>query len=151
MTVHPRLVRSVPFWILVIGSVAAIGGGAYILIEKLGHMETTILDNTATGVDVYVGQIWAVFGGILVGAGVVGLALALAVGALRSLVPAARVAETTTLDELDTPEAAAGPAVSHESPALDTEAVDTNATPTRSTPSTRDSPAAETTADVPQR
>ncbi|OUI76227.1 dinucleotide-utilizing enzyme, partial [Streptococcus pyogenes] len=57
MTVHPRLVRSIPFWILVAGSVAAIGGGAYILVEKLSNMEATILDNTATGVDVYVGQI----------------------------------------------------------------------------------------------
>ncbi|GAD33338.1 Neuraminidase [Microbacterium sp. TS-1] len=89
MSVHPRIVRSIPFWILVAGSVAAIGGGTYVLVEKLSHMEATILDNTATGVDVYVGQIWGVFGGILLGAGVVGLALALATAALSSVLSAA--------------------------------------------------------------
>jgi len=87
MSVHPRIVRSIPFWILVAGSIAAIGGGTYVLVEKLSHMEATILDNTATGVDVYVGQIWGVFGGILLGAGVVGLALALATAALSSVLP----------------------------------------------------------------
>ncbi|KAA9087121.1 dinucleotide-utilizing enzyme [Microbacterium radiodurans] len=95
MTVHPRLVRSVPFWTLVVLSVAAIGAGAYVLVDKLGTMEATILDGTATGVEVYVGQVWGVFGAVLVGAGVVGLALALAVAAARALVPAApRNAET---------------------------------------------------------
>lgn len=84
MTVHPRLVRSVPFWLLIVGSVATIGGGVYVLVDKLTHMEATILDGTATGVDVYVGQVWGVFGGILVGAGALGLALALAVAAVRA-------------------------------------------------------------------
>lgn len=84
MTVHPRLVRSVPFWLLIVGSVATIGGGVYVLVDKLSNMEATILDGTATGVDVYVGQVWGVFGGILVGAGALGLALALAVAAVRA-------------------------------------------------------------------
>lgn len=84
MTVHPRLVRSVPFWLLIVGSVATIGGGVYVLVDKLTNMEATILDGTATGVDVYVGQVWGVFGAILVGAGALGLALALAVAAVRA-------------------------------------------------------------------
>ncbi|MDD7962455.1 dinucleotide-utilizing enzyme [Microbacterium thalli] len=84
MTVHPRLVRSVPFWLLIVGSVATIGGGVYVLVDKLTTMEAAILDGTATGVDVYVGQVWGVFGGILVGAGALGLALALAVAAVRA-------------------------------------------------------------------
>lgn len=86
MTVHPRLVRSVPFWALIAGSAAAIGGGAYLLVDKLGTMEDALLAGTATGVEVYVGQVWAVVGGILIGAGVLGLALALTVAAAKSLV-----------------------------------------------------------------
>lgn len=87
MTVHPRLVRSVPFWTLIVGSAATIGAGAYLLVSRLGSMEIALTENTATGVDVYVGQVWAVFGGVLVGAGILGLALALAIAAARSLVP----------------------------------------------------------------
>lgn len=86
MTVHPRLVRSIPFWTLIAGSAAAIGGGAYLLVDKLGTMEEALLAGTATGVEVYVGQVWAVVGGILIGAGVLGLALALTVASARSLV-----------------------------------------------------------------
>ncbi|MEH3088640.1 MAG: dinucleotide-utilizing enzyme [Microbacterium arborescens] len=101
MTVKNRLVRSVPFWTLVVLSVAAIGAGAYVLADKLGTMERTIVDGTATGVEVYVGQVWAVFGAILVGAGVLGLALALAVAAARALVPAAPAPVDTRVSESD--------------------------------------------------
>ena len=80
-----RLIRSLPFWVLVGGSVVAIAGGAFLLISKLNTMATTLTDGTATGVEVYAGQIWAVSGAILAGAGFVGLALALTLGALRSV------------------------------------------------------------------
>lgn len=87
-----RLSRSIPFWVLVGGSVVAIAGGAFLLISKLNTMATTLTDGTATGVEVYAGQIWAVSGAILAGAGFVGLALALTLAALRSVVaPAADV------------------------------------------------------------
>lgn len=145
MTNHPRLVRSIPFWILIAGSVAAIGGGAYILVDKLGNMQTTILDNTATGVDVYVGQIWGVFGGILVGAGIVGLALALAVAALRSLVatPPRGVAEKDAPGVADP--ATVVPAETAGTPVIDSPAVDA------STTSTLESPANDVPTDAPQR
>ncbi|WP_424448039.1 dinucleotide-utilizing enzyme [Microbacterium arborescens] len=145
MTVHPRLVRSIPFWILIAGSVAAIGGGAYILVDKLGNMQTTILDNTATGVDVYVGQIWGVFGGILVGAGIVGLALALAVAALRSLVatPPRGVAEQDAPGAAD--QATVVPAETTGTSVIDAPAVDA------STTSTLESPANDIPTDAPQR
>ena len=32
----PRLSRSIPFWVLVGGSVVAIGAGTYLLVDKLG-------------------------------------------------------------------------------------------------------------------
>ncbi|MGZ0067722.1 dinucleotide-utilizing enzyme [Microbacterium arborescens] len=156
MIVHPRIVRSIPFWILVAGSVAAIGGGTYVLVEKLSNMEATILDNTATGVDVYVGQIWGVFGGILLGAGVVGLALALATAALSSVLSAALrggaaqqehhtavpasaepVAAETGVSATASERAAAEPAVSTETtavPAADTSAPDPATTSTLESP-----------------
>lgn len=86
-----RLSRSVPFWVLVGGSVVAIAGGAVLLFTKLDTMATKLTDGSATGVEVYAGQIWAVLGAILVGAGLIGLALALVLGALRSLAAPAAV------------------------------------------------------------
>lgn len=88
---RPRLTRSVPFWILLGGSVVSIGAGAFVLVEKLGTMATTLADGTATGVEVYAGQIWAVLGAILVGAGLIGLALAATLATLRSFAPVAPV------------------------------------------------------------
>ena len=47
-----RLSRSIPFWVLVGGSVVAIGAGTYLLVDKLGTMAATLTDGTATGVEV---------------------------------------------------------------------------------------------------
>jgi len=91
MSTRPRLTRSVPYWLLIAGSLASSAGGAYLLLDRLGGMDARLTDGTATSNDVYVGQIWAVLGAILIGAGLVGLALALTVGALRSFAPAAAV------------------------------------------------------------
>lgn len=96
----PRLSRSIPFWILIAGSAASAAGGAYLLVDKLGGMDTRLIDGSATTSDVYVGQIWAVVGAILLGAGLIGLALALTLGALRRLL-VAPVAPTATADGAD--------------------------------------------------
>ncbi len=85
MTTSPRLTRSVPFWLLVAGSAGTLAGGVYLLIDRLGGMDARLTDGTATTNDVYVGQMWAVLGAVLVGVGAIGLALALTLGALRSL------------------------------------------------------------------
>lgn len=84
MNTRPRLTRSIPFWLLVAGSLASAAGGAVVLIDKLGTMETALTAGTATGVEVYVGQIWAVLGAILIGVGAIGLLLAFTLGALRA-------------------------------------------------------------------
>jgi hypothetical protein len=99
MTSRPRLTRSIPFWALIAASLGSLGAGAYLLVDRLGTMDARLTDGTATNSDVYVGQTLAVLGAILVGAGVVGLALALTVGALRTLIPAAGVAAPTFADE----------------------------------------------------
>lgn len=88
MSTRPHLTRSIPFWLLIAGSLASVAGGAFVLLDRLGGMDARLTAGTATSNDVYVGQIWAVLGTVLVGAGLVGLALALTLGALRSLIPA---------------------------------------------------------------
>lgn len=96
MSARPSLIRSIPFWILIVGSLAAIGFGFWLTTDKLGVMSATLTDGTATGLEVYVGQVWAVVGGILVATGLIGLALSLVLGVVRSLLPqpAIEVVET---------------------------------------------------------
>ncbi|WP_127475321.1 dinucleotide-utilizing enzyme [Microbacterium sulfonylureivorans] len=98
MSSRPALVRSIPFWGLVAASLGTAGYGALVLTEKLGTMTTTLTDGTATGVEVYVGQSQAVFGAVLVGAGVVGILLALTVASLATLRPSAPVEVVEPLD-----------------------------------------------------
>jgi hypothetical protein len=88
MTVRPRLVRSIPFWILLVGSLATTAFGAWLAVSTLGTMSVALTAGTATPVDVYVGQVWAIVGGILIATGIVGLALTLVVAAVRSFLPA---------------------------------------------------------------
>ncbi len=105
MTARPRLVRSVPYWALVVGSVAAGGVGLWLTLDKLGVMTASILDGSATGVEVYAGQSWAVLGSVLIGVGLIGLALALTLGVAASLVtrdePLVVVADTLDDDVID--------------------------------------------------
>jgi hypothetical protein len=117
MSTRPRLIRSAPFWLLIAGSLASTAAGAYLLLDRLGGMDARLTDGTATSNDVYVGQIWAVL---------VGFALALTIGALRSLVPAPAVEvveppawEEDAAAEVDAP--AESPA---EPDAADTESAD---------------------------
>ena len=98
MPTRPRLIRSIPFWGLVVVSVATIAGGWYITTDKLGSMTTTLTDGSATGVDVYVGQSIAQLGAILIGAGVIGILLALGVAAVSTLRPHAPVEVVEPID-----------------------------------------------------
>ena len=98
MTVRPSLVRSIPFWILLVGSVATSAFGAWLAVTTLGTMSTALTAGTATPVDVYVGQVWAIVGGILIATGVLGLALVLVLGVLRSFVPVTDVEIIEALD-----------------------------------------------------
>lgn len=84
---NTALIRSIPYWLLLVLSLATLGLGAWITTDQIGVMTTTLLDGTATGVEVYAGQAWVVFGGALAAAGAIGLFLALAVAAARTLVP----------------------------------------------------------------
>jgi hypothetical protein len=98
MTVRPSLVRSIPFWILLVGSLATIAFGAWLSVTTLGTMSTALTAGTATPVDVYVGQVWAIVGGILIATGILGLGLVLVLGVLRSFVPVTDVEIIEALD-----------------------------------------------------
>lgn len=99
MSTRPHLVRSVPFWGLVVVSLATAAGGGYLLSDRLGSMTTVLTAGTATPVDVYVGQSMAVAGAIVLGAGIIGLLLALGIAALSTLRP--RIAEAEDHSTVD--------------------------------------------------
>lgn len=104
---NTALTRSVPYWLLLALSVIAIGVGGWLTWDKTDTMQTTLLDGTATNVEVYVGQAWVTAGSALLAAGAVGLFLALALGAVRAVLPkpAVEVVEaiswTSSDDEAD--------------------------------------------------
>ena len=98
MTARPRLTRSIPFWILIAGSLASIALGAWLVVDKIATMSATLLDGTATGVEVYGGQSWVTLGAALVGAGLVGLVASLFLAVLRSFVPVVPVASLESIE-----------------------------------------------------
>lgn len=85
---RPALLRSIPFWILVVASLASAGVGIWLILEKISTMTTTLANGSATGVEVYAGQSWVILGGALLAAGLFGLFTVLALAAARSFVPA---------------------------------------------------------------
>ena len=68
-----RLARSVPFWVLLLASLASIGIGLWLVLTKVSEMSATLADGSATYEQVYVSPAWIGFGGVLVGAGILGL------------------------------------------------------------------------------
>lgn len=91
MRTPTKLTRSVPFWGVVAGSLGAIGGGTWTAVSHIRTMTKALKDGSATGVEVYAGQAWAVLGAVMLGAGLVGLLLALSLSAVRALIPVASV------------------------------------------------------------
>ncbi|MGN7968359.1 dinucleotide-utilizing enzyme [Microbacterium sp. 22296] len=85
MHTRPRLLTSIPFWVLVAGSLAAIIGGLAIVLNGITAMEEVLNDPNATVVQVYVGQSWVVVGAAVLGAGAVGIVAVLALGAATAL------------------------------------------------------------------
>lgn len=84
---RPLLRRSIAFWLLFAGSAGTLAAGIALTVPNIDTMTSTLLDNTATGVEVYSGQAWVTLGAALAGAGAIGLALTLALAAASSLIP----------------------------------------------------------------
>ncbi|WP_261167233.1 dinucleotide-utilizing enzyme [Microbacterium sp. Marseille-Q6965] len=110
----PRLITSAPYWALLIGSLAATAAGAAMSFPTIDNMSATLLDGSATTADVYAGQALVTVGGPVLGAGLIGLALAAAVAAARALLRP-RAAEPR--EEAAVAALAEGPAVADEKPA----------------------------------
>lgn len=81
--------RSISFWILLAASVALTATGAVVALDHLGTMTATLKNGSATGLEVYAGQSWIVIGAALLGAGVLGLLVSLALAVVSSIVGAA--------------------------------------------------------------
>ncbi|KJL19005.1 hypothetical protein RL72_03478 [Microbacterium azadirachtae] len=88
--------RSIPFWILLAASVALVVSGALVVLDHLGTMTTTLKNGSATGLEVYAGQSWIVIGAALLGAGVLGVLLALALLVVSGLVAPAALERVET-------------------------------------------------------
>ncbi|WEF22476.1 hypothetical protein [Microbacterium maritypicum] len=95
---NKSLTRSMGFWLLLVVSLATTAVGAWLISGQIGTMTTTLLDGTATGVEVYVGQSLVVVGAGVLAAGIVGILLTLALVAARSLVPAPAPAVVEAID-----------------------------------------------------
>ncbi|MCS3444381.1 hypothetical protein [Microbacterium phyllosphaerae] len=84
---NKSLTRSIGFWLLLVLSLASAGVGGWLIAGQIGTMTSTLLDGTATGIEVYVGQSLVVVGAALLGAGVIGLLIAIALTAVQALMP----------------------------------------------------------------
>jgi hypothetical protein len=99
MTSRPRLVRSIPFWILLVGSLAATVLGGALSFTKITAMIVGLDAQTATTAEVYGGQSWIVIGAALLAAGLVGLVATLSLAVIRSLLATAP-AEVEQVDDV---------------------------------------------------
>lgn len=95
---NKSLTRSIGFWLLLVVSLAATAVGGWLISGQIATMTTTLLDGTATGIEVYVGQSLVVVGAGVLAAGIVGILLTLGLVAARSLVPAPTPAVVEAID-----------------------------------------------------
>lgn len=95
---NKSLSRSIGFWLLVVASIATTAIGGWIISGQIALMTTTLIDGTATGVEVYVGQSLVVVGAGVLAAGIVGILLSLGLVATRSLVPTPAPAVVEAID-----------------------------------------------------
>src|SRR5690606_3456419 len=77
--------RSIPYWMLSGLSLVAVAVGGWLVWDNTSTMQSTLLDGTATNVEVYVGQAWITAGAGILAAGIIGVLLALALGAAKTL------------------------------------------------------------------
>jgi len=95
---NKSLSRSLGFWLLLVVSLAATAVGGWLISGQIATMTTTLLDGTATGIEVYVGQSLVVVGAGVLAAGIVGILLTLGLVAARSLVPTPAPAVAEAID-----------------------------------------------------
>ena len=124
---NKSLTRSIGFWLLLVLSLASAGVGGWIIAGQLGTMTSTLLDGTATGIEVYVGQSLVVVGAALLAAGVIGILIAVALSAVQALLPSPAPVVVEPIDwtsESDPADEIAPATVEEAAPAADTDEVD---------------------------
>lgn len=88
MPIRPSLVRSIPFWLLLVASIALTVAGAWLVLDRVGRIQAGVVAQTADGaIEVYAGPSIAIAGAVILGAGLVGLLLTLAIAAASTLRP----------------------------------------------------------------
>ncbi|KJQ55572.1 hypothetical protein [Microbacterium sp. SA39] len=107
---NTSLSRSIGFWLLLVVSLVTTAVGGWLISSQIGTMTTTLLDGTATGVEVYVGQSLVVVGAGVLAAGIIGILLALGLVAARSLVRSPATSDVEAIDWSAEPEATPTPA-----------------------------------------
>ncbi|MCZ4300875.1 hypothetical protein [Microbacterium oxydans] len=145
---NKSLSRSIGFWLLLVVSLAATAVGGWLISGQIATMTSTLLDGTATGIEVYVGQSLVVVGAGVLAAGIVGILLTLGLVAARSLVPAPAPAVVETIDWTVEAEEPSTP-VAPESTAVPTTEVPTTEVPADGAPGTVEPAADEKTEDDP--
>lgn len=95
---NTALIRSIPYWALVVLSLVAAGIGGWLVWDNTTTMARTLLDGTATNIEVYVGQAWITAGAGILAAGIIGILLALVVAAAKALVSAG---EPVVVEQID--------------------------------------------------
>ncbi|WP_244631910.1 MULTISPECIES: hypothetical protein [unclassified Microbacterium] len=150
---NKSLSRSIGFWLLLVVSLATTAVGGWLISGQIATMTTTLLDGTATGVEVYVGQSLVVVGAGVLAAGIVGILLTLGLVAARSLVPTPAPAVVEAIDWTTAPTedqtAVAAPTSTSGAPLADTGDTVTDAplTPADDHSSSADSSAADSSED----
>lgn len=116
MPTRPTLVRSIPFWVLFVGSLALTGFGAWMVFDRLVGFENGVREGAADqaaqldlSISTYTVGPAATAGAVILGAGVIGLLLTAAVAAIASVLPRPAVAhvEAGDLTAEETPDATA--------------------------------------------
>mgnify|MGYP000863884521 CR=1 FL=1 len=123
---NKSLTRSIGFWFLLVLSLALAGVGGWLIAGQIGTMTSTLLDGTATGIEVYVGQSLVVVGAALLGAGVLGILLAIALTAVQALIPSAAPVVVEPIDWTSESDLVEQNEIAHtDSAPLDADAADT--------------------------
>jgi hypothetical protein len=98
MNTRPRLISSIPFWVLLVASLAAVASGVWVVLDRLERISTAILTQTPEAViEVYQSQSTIIVGAVVLGAGLVGLLITLGVAALSTL----RTQPEIVVEEID--------------------------------------------------
>ncbi|MGO2746285.1 hypothetical protein [Microbacterium sp.] len=84
---NTSLMRSIPYWLLLVLSLVAVAVGGWLVVDNTATMQTTLLDGTATNIEVYVGQAWITAGAAVLAAGILGVLITLGIAAAKTLVP----------------------------------------------------------------